>query len=256
MRNRCRRAMDSYGGLVKQCSLPTGLAPMRGPNNLNPPDWAPDATTVPHVSNMQALTMNARFCILPMGTFGAVPNVMGGLGGPQAGPAYICPGLLGWFNVVLNACGFTNNPNLNWPWLNTPLAASSNFPNVFPVQTAPLGGGFSTLPQLTQPISGGVGAFGTSPLVTFCGTPSVSTQQGFNVNGPTFHTSRCRKALDQFGRTAGRCNASPVGTGTGPAQAGGYSDPLRLWAIGHGPNGGVGATLAPDGADSWAPNCN
>jgi len=265
VRNRCRRAMDSYGGLVKQCSLPASLAPMRGPNNLSPPDWQPDVTTVPHVANMQALTLNARFCVLPYQTVGALPNVMGGTGGPQAGPAYNCPGLLGWFNVVLNACGFTNNPNLNWPNLNTqplgwtgPGAASANFPNIFPVQGSAVGSGFSTIPQLVQPGSGATNVvgnqIGSAPNVGFCGTAGA----GFNINGVTFRTGRCRKALDQFGRTAGRCNASPMGTGTGPAQAGGYSDPLRLWAIGHSPFASAGnvAILAPDGADAWAPNCN
>jgi len=142
--------------------------------------------------------------------------------------------------------------------LGGPGAASVNFPNIFPVQGVTVGSGFSTLPQIVQPGNGGTNVVGnqvgSAPNYGFCGTAGA----GFNVNGAAFRTSRCRKALDQFGRTAGRCNASPMGTGTGPAQAGGYSDPLRLWAIGHSPNGAAGnvATLAPDGADAWAPNCN
>jgi hypothetical protein len=254
VRNRCRRALDSYGQLVKSCGLATGTpGALRGPNNLNPPDYLPTPQLQPHVSNMQALQLNARFCNLPVGTVGSMPNIFPG--GPQFGPAYVCPGLMGWFNVVLNACGFTNNPNLNWPNLATPLAANNNFPNIFPTSAGSVGGGFQTLPQVTTPTTGGVGDTAASgPNYAFC---AASAANAMNAKGTTFKTSRCRKALDQFGRTAGRCNASPIGGAAGPNQAGGYSDPLRLWAIGHQTPLSTGLMpLAPDGADAWAPNCN
>jgi len=58
-------------------------------------------------------------------------------------------------------------------------------------------------------------------------TPSI-----WNSKCPAFRTSRCRKALDQFGRTAYRCNPTVAPSGT----AAGNSDPLRWLAAGIGAN--------------------
>jgi hypothetical protein len=235
LRNRCRRAIDSYGGLVKMCGAPQGLYPNRGPvNGLAAPDWAPATGHQPHVTNVQGLTHNAQMCLLPTGQY--TPS---GLNSPQT----TCPGLLGWFTVVFNACGFSTAPGMS----------PANLPNAGSIGGAPYVANYFPVGStanavalgFTGPVGVGVGAG------FFCaGTPIATT---WNLAGATFRTSRCRKALDQFGRTAARCHASSNAIAAGPAQAGGYSDPLRLLAVG---TAGAGSVVVPMGFNSWTPACN
>jgi hypothetical protein len=234
LRNRCRRAIDAYGGLVKMCGAPQGLFPNRGPvTGLAAPDFLPSSGHQPHVSNVQGLTHNAQMCLLPTGAY--TPANL-------ASPQNTCPGLLGWFTVVFNACGFSNAPNLS----------PAQVPNV------------ATLPQqvatyfpLGDTISKVNAGFGTVAPNTgagyFCAPQAGGQPSSWNQVGNGFKTSRCRKALDQFGRTAARCHTSSATIAAGPAQAGGYSDPLRLLAVG-GPATASAAT--PMGFNAWTPVCN
>jgi len=232
LRNRCRRAIDAYGALVASCRAPDGIA-IRGPNMLATPDHAPATGHQPHVTNVQGLTHNAQMCLMPAGAY--VPADLNS-------PAKTCPGLLGWFTVVFSACRFTNAPGL----AAGPLIPSGT-PNYFP-----LGGQVNAVSVLANgngvinPVSP------TNRAGYFCQAGGGAIPGGWNDstnNGAanTFRTSRCRKALDQFGRTATRCanSAAPM---TGPAQAGGYSDPLRFLAVGN--------ANSPLGINSWAPACN
>jgi hypothetical protein len=235
LRNRCRRAIDAYGALVVGCAAPAGTA-IRGPNMLLTPDYAPQAGHQPHVSNVQGLTQNAQMCLLPPAIAGTTPAL--------ATPSTTCPGLLGWFTVVYSACKFTQAPGLN----NAP-SVPYGLPNYFPIG--------STVNTAVAGLNLAAAAVTpTNRAGYFCGANGgVGVPEKWNDSTPsattnTFRSSRCRKALDQFGRTANRCAASTATT-TGPAQAGGYSDPLRLLAVGSG-----GATQAPNGINSWAPACN
>lgn len=229
LRNRCRRAVDAYGALVKSCSVAPHLAGNRGPNLAGPAGTeAPSSALAPHVSNVAGLTQNAQFCSLPVGTTGT-PAVL-------ATPSNTCPGLLGWFTVVYNACGFTNAPGLH----PTQAPNTGNIPVYFPY------GGYG----VTQSVIPN-GAVAPSTRVGFFCAGSAGAPDSWNQAGATFRTSRCRKALDQFGRTAARCHASSS-TISGPAQAGGYSDPLRLLAIG----ASSGSPVSPNGFNVFAPACN
>jgi len=307
LRNRCKRAIDAYGGLVTSCQQPAGTA-IRGPIQLPVgnslfTDFAPAATHVPHVQNVQGLAQNAQLCQLP--TAGAAGYTLADLTNFK-NPGTVCPGLLGWFTVVFNACGFTNAPGLSttpqtnptWPAV-APLGAGNPYINTyFPVGT-PIAGLNPSV--VTEKVLGPAGVAATSPMFTigtdtpsgqgasfttvgvFCSPRSVygggtlpltalgspirgpggATPMSWNDVGISFRTSRCRKALDQFGRTASRCEfggasntPNPLGS---PSQAGGYSDPLRLLAIGA-PFAPAGNTAQNNqqklGMNSWAPLCN
>jgi hypothetical protein len=233
LRNRCRRALDAYGALVVQCAAPAGTA-IRGPNTLATPDWAPSQGHAPHSANVQGLTWNAQMCIMPTGAY--TPANLNS-------PSNTCPGLLGWFTVVYSACKFTQAPGLS----NAPSVAT-NLVNYFPIGSTTVGVAGVTSAVLngatvTGAPNGRAGYFCAAAAPNGANAPS-----GWNDVGANFRSSRCRKALDQFGRTAKRCDASAAPM-TGPAQAGGYSDPLRLLAVGV--SGG-----APIGINSWAPACN
>jgi type II secretory pathway pseudopilin PulG len=235
LRNRCRRAIDAYGALVKSCQLPPQTAGNRGaaPNTAVAPDFAPAAGHQPHVSNVAGLTVNAQFCTMPAGV--RVP-------GDLATPSNTCPGLLGWFTVVFNACGFTNSPGLApaaQATANAPAYTAAHFPVGSVAQNTVLGS------AVVGPVNG-AGYFCTNPSTN--GPSGTTGPTAWNLAGSAFRTSRCRKALDQFGRTAQRCHQSTAIIG-GPAQAGGYSDPLRFLAVGS-------AGAAPTGINVWAPACN
>jgi hypothetical protein len=231
LRNRCRRAIDAYGALVVACGAPAGTA-IRGPNMLLTPDWVPNSGHAPHVTNVQGLTHNAQMCLLPSGSY-APTNLNS--------PSATCPGLLGWFTVVYSACKFTNAPGLN----NAP-SVPGNLATYFP-----LGNIASTSAVLN---SGPVSPANRAGYFCKTGVGAAGAPDGWNDstgNGVanTFRTSRCRKALDQFGRTASRC-ANSAAPYTGPIQAGGYNDPLRFLAV------GLTAPNSPNGINSWAPACN
>jgi hypothetical protein len=237
LRNRCRRAVDAYGALVKACQLPPLTAGNRGPSGPNSisPDYAPNAGHQPHVSNVAGLTVNAQFCTMPTGA--RTPNDL-------ATPSTTCPGLLGWFTVVFNACGFANAPGMAPAFSTTPIGAPWTA-NYFPV------GSYATpnvlLATTTGPLNG-AGYFCTAPNGQ--GPSGTVGPSAWNLVGSSFRTSRCRKALDQFGRTAQRCHQSAA-TLSGPAQAGGYSDPLRFLAV-----GAASGVTVPNGINTWAPACN
>jgi hypothetical protein len=228
LRNRCRRAIDAYGALVQQCALPAGIA-IRGPNQLATPDWAPSSGHAPHVTNVQGLTHNAQMCLLPSGAY--TPTNLNS-------PSNTCPGLLGWFTVVYSACQFSlAGAGAGSGGLNNVPSVPGNTPLYFP-----LGGNADVAKVLnSQPVSP------ANRAGYFCQNAGGGAPNQWNQAGATFRTSRCRKALDQFGRTAQRC-ASSTSSMTGPAQAGGYSDPLRFMAI--------GLSSSPMGFNSFAPACN
>jgi hypothetical protein len=222
LRNRCRRAIDAYGALVKTCIAVPSPNNNRGPNTLLP-DWAPNGGHAPHVTNVQGLTINAQLCQLPAGQ--RLPADM-------ATPQNTCPGLLGWFTVVFNACGFTNAPSL------VPTNVAAFGPQFYPIGAADT---FSTATY--APAANAMGVF--------CTTGAISATS-WNVKGTAFTTTRCRKALDQFGRTASRCHMSAVGVPP-IQQAGGWTDPLRLLAVGNVP---AQSPTSPQGMNVWAPVCN
>jgi len=198
LRNRCRRTLDSYGNLLKLCALP-GTATTRGPNTLSP-DYNPQSGHQPHVNNVWNLGFFAQACITPAATF---PT-----------PSNTCPGLQGWFTVVWNACQFSNAPGVG-PVINVG-PNSVNIPNYITAWGNP------------QQVL-------TSPSY-LCGTAAAPAAPfAWNAKGASFKSSRCRKALDQFGRSAARCVPATVPNGQGG------SDPLRYLA----------ANLA-----SFSPFCN
>jgi hypothetical protein len=246
LRNRCRRALDAYSNLVTLCARPPLTAGARGPNNFAP-DWAPAAGHQPHVDNVKGLTINYQFCLLPTGTVGA-PSAL-------ATPSSQCPGLLGWFTVVFNACGF-NSPNV--PYLSSP-TQPAQVPNFFPQAYTPSGGS-STPSQVSVSTSFLQGGSTPNQAGIICGAPSQSANLAGSPGGTyAFKTSRCRKALDQFGRTASRCNAAWPGaanpqTPSAPVYAaGGWADPLRILATG---NSGYSGANTPSGWNLWVPVCN
>jgi hypothetical protein len=241
MRNRCRRAIDAYAMLVATCAKATGTT-VRGPftpsvpGGTVSPDYFPSNGHGPHVLNVGGLVNNVKFCSLPFGTVGALPNL--------ATPATTCPGLLGWFTVVFNACGYTNIAAL------APAATPTQVKDTLPVYFLPAAGAISAHPNLFA----GTAAAPNTWTSAFCTPNAGGTAASWNERGAPFRSSRCRKALDQFGRTATRCHNSFSGGGTGPAQAGGWNDPLRAFAVGAGIANQ--APASPFGSNSWAPICN
>jgi len=259
LRNRCRRAIDAYGALVLNCNTPrsAGLTSASG----GTPDYVPNTGHAPHYQNVAGLTSAAQFCYLNVAgvTQVGMPNLRT--------PSNTCPGLLGWFTVVFNSCGFTNIPAL----------APNQNGNFDADMALPLGGVVTpwVLSSSTTVGSSVIGSATLNPTMGgyFCNTP-VGTGTHYNaapvinpvswndmryIGGSavpyasTFRTSRCRKALDQFGRQAMRCHTSTAAMPAGPAQAGGYSDVLRYLAV-----GAVGAAgpVSPMGMNIWAPICN
>jgi len=276
LRNRCRRAIDAYGNLVKSCVSPPALGPnypAKPPNTIPQftPDVNPAANHAPHVTNVRELSLTASTCLLPTGSHSPTD---------LATPSTTCPRLLGWFTVVYNACGFTNAPGLTGATPGTVPLVPGNFPAFVPIapNSGTNGVGAATNTGLVGAGTIGTAVFGSGLLTTpgragfFCGpltnggtstvipnTPSAWNDAPVNSATPpigqastVFRTSRCRKALDQFGRTATRCHLSTSSSPAGPAQAGGYSDPLRFLAVGHtsSPQG------QPNGMNYWAPLCN
>jgi hypothetical protein len=242
LRNRCRRAIDAYGALVKTCQLPPLTAGNRGANALTP-DFAPQTGHQPHVSNVQGLTNNAQFCTLPAGAH--TPADLNT-------PSNTCPGLLGWFTVVFNACGFSNAPGMAPATTSVAAGTGSPWTNYY----FPVGG--VTTPNVIPGLGTAGAVSPTNGAGYFCASAVTGPNGGvtgpgaWNVFGTFFRTSRCRKALDQFGRTAQRCHQSSPSV-TGPAQAGGYTDPLRFLAVGSAP---AGTPSVPNGINAWAPACN
>jgi len=202
------------------------------------------------VSNVQGLTHNAQFCTNPVyGNALAAPSVL-------ATPSNTCPGLLGWFTVVYNVCGFTNAPGLRdaaSPNIVTAVAAQP-YVNTY---VGPIGNTVTASVLPAGAITPGVrvGYFCTSAAPNAATTPdSWNNGAGPGLTGAGgFKSSRCRKALDQFGRTATRCHTSTVAGAAGPAQAGGYSDPLRVLATGIAT---INSPQTPMGLNIWAPACN
>jgi hypothetical protein len=204
LRNRCRRMLDVYGNLVKLCGQ-TPAKTNAQPNTLTP-DYAPQPGHQPHVVNVQQLGFMAQSCITPGAQF---PT-----------PSTTCPGLAGWFTVVWNACMFTNAPAVT---------AVQNY------GTAPAGATY--VPNYLTTSSSSAAWSLASPSYLCGNTPeapgsslTTTAPNIWNSKGPAFRTSRCRKALDQFGRTAYRC--SPTLAPSGSATGG--SDPLRFLAQGLG----------------------
>jgi len=172
-RNRCRRMLDVYGNLVKLCQTPSKSGAV---TNTLSPDFAPSSGHHPHALNVQQLTFFSQWCLTP---------------GPQyPTPTSVCPGLAGWWTVVWNACGFTNAPGVTTA-PNGPLYIPNYFTNWWSA-----GVSFNT----PQAICGPLG----TPL---SGATSWVPRTGTGVSN-TFRTTRCRKALDQFGRTASRCTTA------------------------------------------------
>jgi hypothetical protein len=233
LRNRCRRAIDAYGTLVKQCVT---LNPAVAANTLTPREGhAPAALHVPHVDNVKGLTLNAFYCLKPTGYY-ATPQTMTNT------PANTCPGLLGWFTVVFNACGFTNAPGLH------PNQHPNGINSIGPYTAHYVTPNGLTPNVLTgaAPATPAVGWFCTTGIPTAVNT---GVPGSWNNKGTIFKTSRCRKALDQFGRTASRCHMS----GTPAGNVGGYEDPLRSLAVGQ---VAAGQPTGPSGLNVIAPNCN
>lgn len=227
LRNRCRRALDAYGEIVRQCRLSPADHPFRGPVVGSVfPDWAPVGVHEPHVTNVNRLAAHSQACweVQQPGAFRS--------------PATTCPGLLGWFTVVWNACRFAEYaPNAN---PHAPLA-TPNF--------APLGAGFTHARLFSGPIGGG------NPSFFVCSPAPTGGPNAWMRSGPSFRTSRCRRAMDQFGRTALRCNVPQTG-GVVPAPVLGVRDPLKIFA-GYPMNvPTAGAAMLPMGLNSLAPLCN
>jgi len=184
-RNRCRRALDTYGNLVKLCQHETLLATFGAATTAGngPPDFAPAAGHQPHAQNVMQLAIQAQYCLT---------------GGVPLTPSGTCPGLNGWFTVVFNACNFKMAPGVPQ---SSPLNAISPYtPNYFNTAWGSLPSGASTTVQFTTP------AF-------FCGTATTGPGE-WNPSGPTFRGSKCRKALDIFGRTAYKCTPGGSAPGT------------------------------------------
>jgi len=179
MRNRCRRMLDVYGNLVKLCGTPA-KTPMAGPNTLTP-DYEPQTGHQPHVVNVQQLAFMAQSCITP--------------GAQYPTPLGTCPGLAGWFTVVWNACMFTAAPGVS--------TSSTGVPNIPAYLTNTAAPTF----QLATPLY----LCGSTPNTA----PVAATPAAWNTKGLVFRGSRCRKALDQFGRTASRCSPTNTPNGMG-----------------------------------------
>jgi len=185
LRNRCRRMLDVYGSLVRLCKLTPSVT---GAQTGAGPDFAPGAHHVPHSDNVVGLAYGAQQCLTPGTSF---PS-----------PVNTCPGLLGWFTVVWNACAFTNAAGVG----------AVNIPNI-PAQF--------DAPSVVAP------SYQLATPSKLCGTAVGATSATvWNVKGTAFKTSRCRRALDQFGRAGRLC--TPVTNSLGS------TDQLRWLAVNFG----------------------
>lgn len=233
LRNRCRRAIDAYGGIVRTCSAApnANLVGNRGPGATVFPDFAPAPAHVPHVNNVKLLSLHSQHCFV-----NSNPTVL------HRSPAATCPGLLGWFTVVWTACSIgTFGPNI----VASPTAAQAglgtHIPGIIPLGDV-VNAGFGLNGMVVGPNSA------TAPEFFFCSpVAGVATPAKWNERGAAFRTSRCRRALDQFGRTANRCGGSDFAV-QGPVA--GSSDPLRFLFT------GKDAASAPRGLARLAPLCN
>jgi len=173
-RNRCRRSLDTYGNLLRLCQTPSKLPGVTSTGTQ--PDYQPLAYQQPHANNVASLGFFSNWCLT-----GTAP----------ATPSTACPGLNGWFTVVFNACNFKTAPGLT-----TPVPANAISPNI---------------PNYFTNWATNTVTF-TTPAY-FCGSSPVGPAE-WNPSGPSFHSTKCRKALDIFGRSAARCNPN---TGLGLA---------------------------------------
>jgi hypothetical protein len=185
VRTACRRAIDLYGSLLELCRNPlrSGLrTPVVGnaqaPSNTggaifvgtqNQWQYAiPGTTMAPHASNVAALNSLQQLCA------NTAP----------VSPSTSCPGLVGWFTVVYQACNFNNvkGGTLKPPGANTP--------------------------EYQTTVAGAWKLVGTgyelNPLGSLCDTTAASST-AWNPSGPGFRGTACRRAIDQFTRTANRC---------------------------------------------------
>lgn len=118
-----------------------------------------------------------------------------------ATPANSCPGLIGWYHVVWNACKFTSAvpaPDIQPKFY--PAAAPSGYSAE--ELMAPAGLDAAQVPN---------NIYNVVPKY-FC-TTGVTTgiPSSYNPKGPAFRTTTCRRAIDQFGRSAQRCQATNIG---------------------------------------------
>jgi len=201
-RNRCRRMLDTYGNLVNLCTMgPVKVGGITA--NGGTPDFLPATGHIPHTTNAGRLNFQMSYC-----------TAGGGLLAPA--PGNTCPGLSGWFNVVWNACQFTAGTTFSTP--NAP----AGLPNLFaPIFSTGLTAGIT---PSTASLPAGAPTYQMSTPGYLCGTsttPSVgSTQATPSTGAPAtsssfmggkgmwFRTTRCRKALDAFGRAGARCAPS------------------------------------------------
>jgi hypothetical protein len=179
VRTACRRSIDLYGSLLELCRNPVrARTPLAG--SVNPSGgggrlfagtkniWqyaTPDATHTPHASNVNVLTFAAQMCVTP--------------GQAPLGPQNSCPGLTGWWTVAYQACNVAGQFSTAG-WVLTPQRQ--------PAVTGKLNPGWTDFASLTE----------------FCDNTATGTDK-WMPSGPTFHRSACRRALDQFTRTAARC---------------------------------------------------
>jgi hypothetical protein len=186
VRTACRRAIDLYGSLLELCRNPVRAkitlpangvagAPVAGRLDIGTKNsWhyaIPHAGIAPHHTNAVTLNWLQTQCIAP----NTVPLV----------PYNSCPGLVGWFTVTYQACNF-NNVVANaaaWQKGNTPQYTADAVPTTVA----------ANFEKLTNPNY-------------LCTTGAVGANS-WNPSGPAFRSSACRRALDQFTRTATRCNA-------------------------------------------------
>jgi hypothetical protein len=190
LRNRCRRAVDAYGQITTACSLQPNMlgGVVRGPIPGTTLDWAPQGSHAPHVTNMVNLAEHFKFCYVSTN-----PTLL------YKSPGTTCPGLLGWFYVVYNSCNFATT--------GTTIAPTGQVPMITP------------LGNVLSPWMVNTGT-GTPYVFNLCGGVATASPAAWFTAGPTFRTNRCRKALDQFGRTAYRCRYSPnVPSKIGPNDA-------------------------------------
>jgi len=191
--------LDVYGNLYFLCKTPV-FATHWAPNSLTP-DWAPTGGDVPHGNNVAQLSFIAQSCVTP-GTSYPVPQ-------------NTCPGLMGWFTVVWNACNLALAPGVPSPNGNTPTMGGTpgyNSPNVPAYLT----------PSINNPsFNLGTPAYLCGSIPQATGSYTMFTPGLWNPKGVSFRTTRCRRALDQFGRAADRCKTTTLP---------GNTDPLRYLA--------------------------
>lgn len=226
LRNRCRRAVDAYGQITSACSqqpnvLQTTMGGvMRGPIPGTTLDWVPQASHQPHVTNVGLLAAHYQWCYTSANPTGLYRS-----------PASTCPGLLGWFYVVYNSCSFNTYG---------PAVATGGIGSIL----TPLGNVLT--PQVTN-----TGA-ATPYVFNMCGGSTTLSPSVWLTAGPTFRTHRCRKALDQFGRTAYRCRYTPnVPSRIGPKDA-----LITLYDGFDNTGTTVGAATQPMALVKLAPICN